>query len=413
MAILLRRNRNFRLLFSASAVSNLGDGVSALAFPWLATLLTRDPLLVALVAMAGRLPWFLLSLPAGVWTDRTDRRRLMVRANLVRLALTLMVVGLILSLPALPPPPGTDVAAVLALAVLAFLLGSAEVLHDNAAQTLMPSVVDHADLETANGQMWSAEQVMGQFIGPPLAGLLIAAGIALPFGFDAATFAVAAALLWLMVIPPVALPPAAPFFTALREGIRWMAANRVILRLAVMLGLLNASYMACLAVLVLFAQEVLGLGAVGVGLMMTAGACGGVLGGLVAPTVCRRLGLRGSIVAGLCGFGLAYGLFALTGSPVVAGLALAVEAMGAMIWNVATVSYRQRLIPAAILGRVNSIYRFFGWGSMPLGALGGGLIVSLAESGLGREAALRLPFALAAVVAVALLAFALTRLRTV
>lgn len=71
------------------------------------------------------------------------------------------------------------------LAVIAFLFGCAEVVRDNAAQTILPSLVAPGDLEHANGQMWSAEQVTGQFIGPPLAGLLIAAGIAIPFGLDA------------------------------------------------------------------------------------------------------------------------------------------------------------------------------------------------------------------------------------
>lgn len=120
-APLLRRNRNFRLVFSASAVSNLGDGVSALAFPWLASLLTRDAMLISLVAMAGRLPWFLFALPAGVLTDRADRRRLMVQADLVRMILTFGIVAMVLSLPALPLAPGAGTAAILALCALAIL----------------------------------------------------------------------------------------------------------------------------------------------------------------------------------------------------------------------------------------------------------------------------------------------------
>src|SRR3546814_17551884 len=72
---LLVSNRSYRLLFSASAIPNLGDGVSALAFPWLATLITRDPALIALVAFATRLPWLLFAIPAGVLVDRRDRRR--------------------------------------------------------------------------------------------------------------------------------------------------------------------------------------------------------------------------------------------------------------------------------------------------------------------------------------------------
>ena len=81
-------NKNYRLLFSASAVSNLGDGVSALALPWLASLITRDPILIATVAFATRLPWFLCSITAGVITDRYDRKHLMVGADILRMILT-------------------------------------------------------------------------------------------------------------------------------------------------------------------------------------------------------------------------------------------------------------------------------------------------------------------------------------
>ncbi|WP_127903784.1 MFS transporter [Solirhodobacter olei] len=415
-APLIRANRNYRLLILSSTVSRFGDGATAVALPWLATLLTRDPVLISLVAMAGRLPWFLFSLPAGVWTDRADRQRLMVRADLARMVLTLMIVALILSTPGLSGPallfPGAGGAApVLALAALSFLIGAAEVLHDNAAQTLLPSVVAPSDLERANGQMWSANTIMERFLGPPVAGLLIAAGIALPFGFDATSFALAAALVWLMLIPPVPLRPRAPFLKELREGVDWLRGNRLILRLAVMLGLLNASYMAIFTVLVLYAQEILHLDSLGYGLMMAAGACGGVLGGLASPRLCARLGLRRSLIVALAAFTASYAVFALTGSPVVAGLAEAVSAAGSMLWNVATVSFRQRLIPPRILGRVNSLYRFLGWGSMPLGALAGGAMVSLLEGPVGRADALRAPFALAAFGTLLMLVYAARRLR--
>ena len=81
-APLLMRNRNYRLLFGAGVLTNLGDGMVALALPWMATLLTSDALAVAAVAAAGRLPWLLLSIPMGVVIDRTDRRKLIARADL-------------------------------------------------------------------------------------------------------------------------------------------------------------------------------------------------------------------------------------------------------------------------------------------------------------------------------------------
>ncbi|WP_233517145.1 MFS transporter [Pseudotabrizicola alkalilacus] len=389
--MLLAKNRNYRLVFSASVVSNLGDGVLALALPWLATVLTRDPMLVALVAMAQRLPWLLFALPAGVWTDRADHRGLIWRADALR---AVMAAGiLMLALSATPD----QALLIWPLALLAFLLGAVEVIRDNAAQTILPSVVDSADLERANGQMWSAEKVTGEFVGPPLAGVLIGVGLAVPFGFDVLTFALSAVLIWLIAMPPRSLPVPQAFWPALREGVVWIKAQPVILTLALMLGAVNFLHMGAFTMLVLYSQEVLGLGAAGHGLLLTVGAAGGVIGGLIAPAIAKRLGMKASLLLAVAGFGAGYLVMAMSSNAATAGAALFVEAAASMLWNVVTVSYRQRIIPAGILGRVNSIYRFFGWGSMPFGALAGGMIVTMAQPDLGRDVALRLPFVLAAV----------------
>lgn len=411
---LLTANRNYRLLFTATAVSNLGDGISALAFPWLATLITRDPVLIALVAAATRLPWFLFAIPAGVITDRANRQRLMVQADILRLLLTLGVVGLILSGPALPLPDSADQAQslILGLCAAAFLLGSAEVIRDNAAQTALPSIVDKSDLETANGQMWSVEQIMGQFVGPPLAGLLIALAVPLPFAMDAVTFAIAAWSVWLIAMPPRAaskMPNG--FWLQMKEGIAWIYAHKLILRLAIMLGLLNMLNMIGLTVLVLFSQEVLGLGAAGHGFLLTAGAAGGVIGGLMAPRIVARIGADTSVKIALLIFPLPYLAIAMTSNVYVVGAALFIEMFAAIMWNVVTVSLRQRVIPDELLGRVNSIYRFFGWGTMPIGALIGGFLVAMFEPELGRQTALRLPFLVGGLGAVGLFIYGVVRLR--
>lgn len=408
---LLRRNRNFRLHFLASTITNLGDGVSVLAMPWLATLLTRDAFLISLVVTAGRLPWLLFSLPAGVWTDRADRRKMMVRADLVRMGLTLGVVGLILSGPTLPQPAGAGAGMILTLAALNFLLGTAEVLRDNAAQTLMPEIVVPADLERANGQMWSAEQVMNQFVGPPLAGALIGFGVALPFGLDAATFAIAAALVAMLTLPPATLPPRRAFLTELKEGFLWLKGHVFIRRLAIILGLTNAAFAAAITMLTLYSQEILGLGAFGHGLLLTAGAVGGVLAGLAGPAIVTRFGPERTVHAAMIIFTLSYLLMGLFPSRIMAVIGLFGDAFGGVLWNVVTVSYRQRVIPPALLGRVNSIYRFLGWGTLPIGAMAGGLIVRLSEPYLGREDALVLPFAVAGLITALLTLYGVFRIR--
>jgi MFS family permease len=361
--------------------------------------------------MAEYLPWLLFALPAGVWTDRADRRLLIIRADSVRLALALCLVAMTLSIPAASAAGGDRTGLVAMLAAIAFLLGTAAVVRGNAAQTLLPSIVGRDDLERANGQMWSAEQVVGRFVGPPLAGALIAAGIVVPFGFNAVTLALTIGLVWLITLPPRVLSTHKRFWPALREGIGWMRQNAAILRLALMLGAINAVSVGGLTMLVLYAQEVLDLKATGYGFLLTCAAAGGVLGGLVAPEIARRIGIRASLVVALATFVLLHLLLGLFSSVVLAGLALFLEAAGGMLWNVVTVSYRQRLIPDDLLGRVNSIYRFFGWGAMPLGSLGAGALVSVLEPSIGRGAALHSPYLLGALVCGGLLAYGTLRLR--
>lgn len=408
---LVRTNRDYRLLLSASSVSNFGDGIAMVALPWLATMLTSDPLLIAAVATAQRLPWLLFALPAGVWTDRADRRLLMARADLMRMVLMALTLLMVVSHTALPVPEGSGNAAILSLTLVAFLFGSAEVIRDNAAQTVLPSIVAHGDLERANGQMWSAEQVTGQFIGPPVAGLLIASSVALPFGVDASIYALSAALIWLIALPPRKSTASARFLPALLEGLGWMRRNPLILRLAIMLGAINAVFIGGMTILVLYAQEVLALSATGYGVLLTFGAMGGVAGGLLAPALATRLGMRGSLLTALGIFVVVNLLLGLFSSPAVAGLALFLEAAAGMLWNVVTVSYRQRLIPDDLLGRVNSVYRFFGWGAMPFGAMGAGALVAVLTPVIGRSDALHAPYLVAAAVCGLLLAFAAARLR--
>ena len=388
-------NRSYRFLFSATAVSNLGDGISALAFPWLATLLTRDPFLISLVAFATRLPWLLFSIPAGVITDRYDRRLLMVRADVVRFLLTGGVIALIFSAPALPYD-GNPLPYILALSGLAMLLGTAEVIRDNAAQTVLPSIVAKDDLESANGQLWSVEQIMASFVGPPIAGVLIALAVPMPFVVDAVTFALAAWLVWMIALPARPARPKRKVWPEAVEGWTWMCAHPVILRIAIMLGLINAFSIMTFTVLILFSQDVLGLGPVAHGILLTAGAAGGVVGGLIGPWIVARLGIQRSVWAALLLFPLPMVALFLTSNVYVVALALFFEMVGALVWNIVTVSYRQRRIPDDLLGRVNSIYRFFGWGLMPFGALAAGWIVAAAEPSVGREAALRLPFLISA-----------------
>lgn len=398
----LLRNGNFRAFIGASALAQLGSGVFSLAFPWLASLLTRDPLLIGAVAMAPQLPWLFFALPAGVWTDRLDHRRTIILGNLIHAGLALAVLAL-----ALLAQPGT--AAIWGLFALAFLQGSNDVLRDNTAQTILPQVVPKDRLEAANAALQTSENMMWQFAGPPLAGALIALSSALPFAFEAAML-VAASLL-MAAVRPAAAPRAAPqsFLPALREGLAWLWANPPLRRLAMVLGAYNFLYQVIWSVMVLFAQDALGLGPVAYGSLLSALALGGLAGGLAAPWILARVGVRAGLLMSVAGFCLSTTVLIFTRDPWLAGAALFGDAFTSMTWNVATVSYRQRHIPAPLLGRVNSVYRWLGSGPRPFGSLLGGALVAWGQP--WGDWALHLPFAFATLGGVLMLAYSARALR--
>ncbi len=413
-------------LFTASTISNLGDGVGLIAYPWLASAVTRNPILIALVAVAQRLPWLVFTLPAGVITDRHDRRTLMIWSNVARTVLTVAVAFAVLNRQG--TLPGPDVVAdesiaiptnmilygVIVLATL--LMGIAEVLYDNSAQTFMPSIVHTELLEKANGRMWSAELVTNTFIGPPLGALLIAVSFSLPFFVDATSFAVSAALIAL--IPrsrPAALddaPERRPWRAELAEGFRWLWHHELLRPMAIILGCLNALGMVTGAVLILFGQEVLHTGPTAFAVLTTGGAIGGVIGGWTAASVSRKLGTGPSLWLTLISSGVTTFLVGFMSWWPAVWFLFAVEVGVGVLWNVITVSLRQSIIPDHLLGRVNSVYRFFAWGMMPIGSLIGGLIVVVTEMFGSRELALRMPWLIAGVAYFVLFAFAAPRLTT-
>lgn len=405
MNVRLWVNRNFRLLFSSALATNLGDGLIAVAVPWLATMLTDDPLLIGLVAAARHLPWALLALPAGVLTDRHDHRRLILLADAVRLILSLAICAL-----ALTAPAGTG--PVLGLAGLAFLLGAAEVVRDNTAQTFLPDVVDKTQLERANGALWATERLAGQLAGPPLAGFLIGLSIALPFGVQTVLLLGALALIGAMrVARRNPAPSVKPPLAAIREGLGWLWGNPTLRRLALVSGAFNFVGYGFFAVFVLYAQEVLDLDVVGYGTFLTLVACGGLAGSIFGPTVALRIGPTASLLLGIMMFSASSASLALNAPIWVVGALMLADGFTGMLWDITVVSYRQRNIPPTLLGRVNSAYRFIGTGPAALGAFAFGALVSWAETPDDRVGALLLPYAVASAVTALLALYAAFRLR--
>ena len=418
--------KNYWRLWVAHGVSNLGDGVSQVAYPWLASAVTRSPLLIAAVAVASRLPWLVFTLPAGVITDRFDRRKIIIAMDITRAALALLVAVAVTfevdNLPALDTVgSGIDLATnwflYTVLIVTALLFGCAEVLRDNSAQTLMPDVVEADQLESANGKLWSLEFITNSFIGPPLGSFLIGLLVFLPFYFDAATFFVSAALIATLAttVRPVKVideRKSLNFKAEIKEGFAWLWKHELLRPMAIILGSLNALGAITAATFILFAQEILNTSVFIFAILGTAGAIGGTVGGILGPKISAKLGSGPSLYLTLLSAPLMSLIIGLNSSWQVFWALSAIGTCFAVLWNVITVSLRQSIIPSHLLGRVNSVYRFFAWGSLPIGTLIGGALVDLVELGADREFALRLPYFLVAVAGLLLFFFAAPRLTT-
>ena len=187
----------------------------------------------------------------------------------------------------------TDTFLYVCVLVATFLLGIGEVLYDNCAQTLMPSLVRADQLEKANGRLWAAQEAANQFAGPPLGSLLLAAGFAVPFLVDAGSFVVSAALISTIALaPPTSADAVArrPWRDELAEGVRWLWHNELLRTMAIVLGLFNAAASITFSVYVLFAQEILGASTAEFAAIMMAGAAGAIIGGWTASSLSSALG---------------------------------------------------------------------------------------------------------------------------
>jgi MFS family permease len=405
-------------LWWANAVSTVGDGVFIAALPLLAVTITRSPELISGVAVASYAPWLLVSLPAGVLVDRYDRARLMRIAQLVQGAVVLVITVLV----------ATGSADIVLLCVAGFCLGSAEVVFSNAAQSILPRLVRPDQLARANGNQYVVQTAGQLFVGPPAGSVLFAVMKALPFGVDAGSFAVSAALLTRLPAGPVGARPVgarpvgarpvgarpvdaqpeavgapeavvAPdgLLVSIRAGLSWLFRQRMLRLMAVLLGVNNFCGQMGMATMVLLATQTLHVGARGYGLLLSASAVGSVTGGLVNPVLTRRIGqLPSLIVASVANAAIYVGIGLAPSAYVVGGL-FVVNGFAVTMWNVVTVTLRQQIVPDELRGRVNSAYKMLGWGLMPLGALAGGLVAE--------AAGLRAPYIVAGVLrAVALVA---------
>ncbi|MFB9924167.1 MFS transporter [Amycolatopsis halotolerans] len=352
-------------LWWASAVNNIGDGVFAAAVPLLTVTITRDPVQVSFVSAATYLPWLLLSLPAGALVDRFDRASLMWRSQTLQAVIVTAVAVLI----------WLDRIDVAGLAAMGFGLGACEAVFANASLAILPDLVPPAQLHRANGNQYTIASVGQLFIGPPIGSALFAAAAVLPFGVDAGSFALSAALLATLPRRRLRTRPAQPpMRAAVIEGVRWLAGHRLLRTLAGLLAVNTFCYQIGNVSIVLLATDSLHVSARGYGLLLGGAAVGSVLGGVVNARVVGRIGPLPALLTALVANVVIFVLIGASPNAVALGALLGCNGFATTLWSVVTVSLRQQVVPEPLRGRVHSVYRMLGWGLMPLGSLVGGFV---------------------------------------
>ena len=367
----------FNRLFSASAISNLADGLLAVAAPLLAITLTKNPVLISMLSALVMLPWLLFAIPIGLIVDRVDKRLLITFTNSLRF----VIAGL------LALAIATDFVTIYWLFVAAFLIGISEVASDTASQSLIPVILEKKHFERANSRLNIAETVIQNFIGGPLSGFLYATAVVLPFVLNSAGFLIAAIFVFLIPAHLItesrdeAKEPAEKksFLGDIKFGLKYLWNDPDLRGLVTITTSLGFFYSLSMSTMILFITEVLGLQAKFFGVLMAGAGSGAIIGALLAPRISKKFG-RGKVLALAIFMSSVTVLFqALSPNYWVFGVVGFVSSFFITNWNILLMSCYQVLIPKELYGRIHGARRTFVWGMMPLGAFLGGVI---AQGGL-------------------------------
>jgi predicted MFS family arabinose efflux permease len=350
-------------------LTNVGDGIALAAGPLLVASQTGDPLLVSMALLSQQLPNLLFGIPAGAIADRFDRRRIIAAVNLARGAVLAVLAGTIVA----------DAANIAVVLLALFLLGTAEIFADVASSSVVPQVVRREDLGIANARLLGSFLLTNNLLGPPIGAFLFSIGMALPFGANAACFALGALLVTRVVTD---MTDATSDRTGERrdlrgemvDGIRWLIDHPPMRTLALTIVLFNVTYGAAWGVLVLYARERLGMDAVGFGLLSTAIAIGGVVGMASYGRLERRFSLADIMRVGLLIETFTHLALALTTSPAIALVTMAVFGAHTFVWGTTSTVVRQRAVPDELLGRVTGVYQVGLIGGLVVGTPIGGLL---------------------------------------
>lgn len=337
------------------------------AFPLLALTLTRNAMAIAGVVVAGRLAAVFVGLPVGALTDRVNRRRLVLGVESLR-ALVMAAFGAVVL---------TGHNSLVAIYIASFLLGGLTVALDVIASACLPSIVGPEDLIGANAKLMTAELTGEELVGQAAGGAAFSVAAALPFIADAASFVASAVLLGWAVPDNERRNQDSSLLSDIALGLRWLAANRLLRTLAVVIGCLAFCQAMVFGVLALYATGPLRLSAAGYGFFLAVAGSGNIVGTLAARRVHRRIG-GGWCVLGAGAVAITgYVVMALTSLVPLAAAALTAETAAVVLGNVAVRGMRQSAAGEEMQGRAASAFQVLVLTAIPLGGLTGGAVAGI------------------------------------
>lgn len=368
----LWRDGNFLTLWSGQAFSQFGAQITELAIPVLAVLvLNATEFEVGVLTAANVAAFLIVGLPAGAWIDRMRKRQVMIWADAVR-AVALATVPLLWSLGLLQ---------LWHLVVVALIMGVATVFFDVSYQSIIPSLVRTDQIGEANGKLESTQQIAG-LTGPAVGGWLIGV-LTAPIAMLATvgTYVLSFVALLLTRDHEVRRAPEdhEPIVTEIGEGLRWVFGNPLLRRIVATTGFANLFGTISMTLLPIYLLRVLGLSPAEMGIVFSLGALGGLLGAIITPRIIARIGEARAIPISVIGFSLAPLLLPIASLvPAIAFPFLVVQfflmSFTVLVYNITQVTFRQRITPPRLLGRMNASIRFCVWGVMPIAALTAGVL---------------------------------------
>jgi len=352
-------------VWTANASSNFGDGLLLVTLPLLAVSVTDDARLIGLVAAARALPLLFIGPFAGVLADRVDRKRLMVQIDVLRAAVVALLVVLVV----------TDSLSIWSLIVAGAVLGVAEVPFDITAPAIVRNVVDPDQLEDANANVHNAQRVANNFLGGPIGGFLYAVAPWLALTAVGTTYAGASATM--TTVDGDFRPPPTDHVNVrqqLFEGHKFLWNHELFRPQALSVCALAFSGGMTNAVFVLYVTTNLGLGPIGFGLLGVVSAVAAVVMGTLVSRVIRKVGHGNTMALGVTAMACGFTIIGSTDTVIIAAAGLAMLSIGDPLWNIVSMSARQRIVPDEIFGRVGAAYLHIAWSLISLGAVVGGFI---------------------------------------